>query len=314
MEDIFFDTNFRIITKLAEGGMGSIYLAEWQGPVGFRKIVALKMVRKDISRQRDTKVMFLGEAKLVADLIHENILQIYMLGQTEDGYFMVMEAVFGKNLDKFIAKHKERNRTVEPEIGAFVISRVCRGLDYAHNKTDWHGKALDIVHRDVTPSNVMINYGGVVKLTDFGIAKAMSHHTPDEKTTVMGKYPYLSPEQVMFQGTDRRSDIFSLGLVAFELLTGKMVYKVTDIDSLIDKMERFRIPDLCKVNSSVPRALGDIVMKAVQLDPAARFQTAREMGQALEHFMYDKGYGPTNEKLAAYMAELFPEEEKNARW
>jgi len=314
MEEIFCDTNFRILSKLAEGGMGSIHLAEWQGAVGYRKIVALKMIRRDITQKRETKAMFIGEAKLVADLIHENILQIYMLGQYEGGYYMVMEHVFGKNLEKFIARHKEMGKTVDPKIGAFIISRVCRALQYAHNKVDHTGKKLNIVHRDVTPSNIMVNYGGVVKLTDFGIAKALTHQTPSEKTTVMGKFPYMSPEQVMFQGTDARSDIFSLGLVFFELLTGKMVYRVQDIDTLIDKMERFRIPHVRKVNSAIPEVLDDIVMRAVELDPERRFQDSQEMGQALEHFMYDKGYGPTNEKLAAYMADLYPDAKKNANW
>ncbi|MHC5079369.1 MAG: serine/threonine protein kinase [Planctomycetota bacterium] len=314
MEDIFCDTNFRILQKLAEGGMGAIYLAEWQGAVGFRKIVALKMVRSDITKRHDTKAMYIGEAKLVADLIHENILQIYMLGQYASGYYMVMEHVIGKNLEKFIAYHKKAGKVVDPEIGAFIISRVCRALHYAHHKADHTGKKLNIVHRDVTPSNIMVNYGGVVKLTDFGIAKALTHRTPDEKTTVMGKFPYMSPEQVMFQGTDARSDIFSLGLVFFELLTGKMVYRVQDIDTLIDKMERFRIPHVRKINPTVPPALDEIVMRAVQLDPEERYAAAAEMGQALEHFMYDKGYGPTNEKLAAYIAKLFPEAKNYANW
>ncbi len=170
MEDILLDTNFRVLKKLAEGGMGSIYLAEWQGAVGYRKIVALKMIRTDITKRKESKAMFIGEAKLVADLIHENILQIYMLGQSSGGYYMVMEHVFGKNLEKIIAQHKKMGKTVDPEIGAFIISRVCRALNYAHNKVDHTGKKLNIVHRDVTPSNIMVNYGGVVKLTDFGIA------------------------------------------------------------------------------------------------------------------------------------------------
>ncbi|MHC4780128.1 MAG: serine/threonine protein kinase, partial [Planctomycetota bacterium] len=304
MEDVLLDTNFRILKKLAEGGMGSIYLAEWQGAVGYRKIVALKMIRSDITKRKESKAMFIGEAKLVADLIHENILQIYMLGQYSGGYYMVMEHVFGKNLEKIIARHKKLGKTVDPDIGAFIISRVCRALGYAHNKVDHTGKKLNIVHRDVTPSNIMVNYGGVVKLTDFGIAKALTHRTPDEKTTVMGKFPYMSPEQVMFQGTDARSDIFSLGLVFFELLTGKMVYRVQDIDTLIDKMERFRIPHVRKINKNIPETLDEIVMKAVQLDPEGRYADCHEMGQALEHFMYDKGYGPTNEKLARYIGKL----------
>jgi serine/threonine-protein kinase len=314
MKDILNDTNIKILQRLASGGMGDVYLAEWQGSVGFTKIVAIKTIRRGMIRDRNTKAMFIGEAKLVSDLIHENILQIYNLGQFEDGYYIVMEAVFGLDLAGFVQIHRERKRPLPVELGAFIVSRVCRALHYAHNKHDHEGKPMNIVHRDVTPRNVMINYGGVVKLTDFGIAKALTHPTPDEKTTLMGKFPYMSPEQVMFQGTDARSDIFSLGLVAFELLTGKMVYRVSDADALLDKMERFRIPHVKKVNPEVPDALDAIIMKAVKLDPEKRFPNAKQMGQALEHYMYDKGYGPTNEKLAAYIAEIDPQAREKAFW
>ncbi len=314
MQDIFCDTNFRIIQKLASGGMGDVFLAEWQGAVGFRKIVAIKTIRRDLLKDRNTKAMFIGEAKLVSDLIHENILQIYQLGQYEAGYFIVMEALFGMDLGKFIEIHVQKKILAPPDLCAFITSRVCRALNYAHHKTDHNGSPMNIVHRDVTPQNIMINYGGVVKLTDFGIAKALTHPTPDEKTTLMGKFPYMSPEQVMFQGTDARSDIFSLGLVAFELLTGKMVYRVSDADTLLDKMERFRIPPVRKVNPDVPESLSNIVTKALQLDPDKRFQTAKEWGTALEHFMYDKGYGPTNEKLASYLAEIDPQAKTKALW
>ncbi|MHC5021910.1 MAG: serine/threonine protein kinase, partial [Planctomycetota bacterium] len=197
---------------------------------------------------------------------------------------------------------------------AFVISRVCRALQYAHQKRDYKGNPLDIVHRDVTPSNVMISYGGVVKLMDFGISKAMTQNMPDETETVMGKFPYMSPEQAMFQGTDGRSDIFSLGLVAFELLTGKMVYRVQDIDTLIEKMEKYRIPSARKINPDIPEELDGILSTAMEMDPDARYQTARDMGQALEHFMYDKGYGPTNEKLADFLASMYPKAREQKYW
>jgi serine/threonine-protein kinase len=314
MKDIFCDTNFRIIQKLASGGMGDVFLAEWQGAVGFRKTVAIKTVRRNLLKDRRTKAMFIGEAKLVSDLIHENILQIYQLGQYENGYYIVMEAVFGLDLGDLIQTHRDRKLAMPVELAAFIVSRVARALHYAHNKRDHDGKPLNIVHRDVTPHNVMINYGGVVKLTDFGIAKALTHPTPDETTTLMGKFPYMSPEQVMFQGTDARSDIFSLGLVAFELLTGRMVYKVSDADTLLDKMERFRIPHVKKINPAVPDVLDSIVMRSLKLDPEKRFSDAKKMGAALEHYMYDKGFGPTNEKLAAYIAEIDPQAKDKAYW
>ncbi|MEM7391790.1 MAG: serine/threonine-protein kinase [Verrucomicrobiota bacterium] len=305
-DDILCDTNIRIIKKLASGGMGDVFLGEWQGAVGFRKVVAVKTIRQELLKNKKTKELFIGEAKLVSDLIHENIIQIYQLGKRDAGYYIVMEALFGLDLRGFIKTHVKQNFAFPVELGAFVISRVCRALHYAHHKTNHEGRALGIVHRDVTPNNVMINYGGVVKLMDFGIAKALSFEVIDERRSLMGKFPYMSPEQARREGTDGRSDIYALGLVAYELLTGKMWYRVKDVDSLLAKMNDDPIPPIRKFNPEIPDVLNDIIMKSVQLAPDARFSTAREMGQALEHYMYGKGYGPTNEKLAAYIAEVDP--------
>jgi eukaryotic-like serine/threonine-protein kinase len=307
-------SKLRILGKLAEGGMGAIYLAEQHGASGFKKTVAVKTIRAELIEREDTREMFVGEAKLSSDLIHENILQIYALNKSRSGFFMVMEYVVGKNTEKLIRDLKTIKKPIDPDLGAFIISRVCRALSYAHNKRDVKGTPLNIVHRDVTPSNVMVSYAGVVKLMDFGISKALTQNMPDERETVMGKFPYMSPEQAMFQGTDARSDIFSLGLVAFELLTGKMVYRVQDIESLIEKMERFRIPSASKVRPEVPAALDAIISKAVEMDPKDRYQDAYEMGQALEHFMYDKGYGPTNERLAEFLAGIYPKAREQKYW
>jgi len=170
------------------------------------------------------------------------------------------------------------------------------------------GKLLNIVHRDVTPSNIIITYGGVVKLTDFGIAKAVIMNTPDEAEVIMGKLPYMSPEQAKFQGTTRQSDVFSLGLVLYELLTNTSVYNVNDIDDLVDKMDNYSIKSPRRLNPHIPEKLEAIMMRALEVNPASRYQTAREFCQDLEHYMYDGGYGPTNEKLARYLARLFPED------
>ena len=170
------------------------------------------------------------------------------------------------------------------------------------------GKPQNIVHRDVTPSNIIITYGGVVKLTDFGIAKAVIMNTPDEAEVIMGKLPYMSPEQAKFQGTTRQSDVFSLGLVTYELLTNTSVYNVNDIDDLVDKMDNYSIKSPRRLNPHIPEKLEAIMMKALEVNPANRYATAREFCQDLEHYMYDGGYGPTNEKLARYLGRLFPEE------
>jgi len=308
MQEIQYLTSYQIIRKIASGGMGSVYLAEQMGADSFRKIVAIKTIKKEFLKNKENVDLFVGEAKLVADLIHENVLQVYQLGQTKGIYYIVMEYAHGKNLADFVKEHKSRGKVTNVEIGAFIISRVSRALHYAHEAKSMTGQPLNIVHRDVTPSNVIITFGGVVKLTDFGIAKAVSMATPDEAEVIMGKLPYMSPEQAKFQGTTRQSDVFSLGLVMYELLTNTVVYNVNDIDDLVDKMDNYSIKPPRRLNPHIPEKLEGIMMKALEVDPSKRYTSAKEFGQDLEHYMYDGGYGPTNEKLQRYLARLFAEE------
>ncbi|MFW5751489.1 MAG: serine/threonine protein kinase [Planctomycetota bacterium] len=311
MKEIQYLTSYRVLKKLASGGMGAVYLAEQLGADGFHKIVAIKTIKREYLKNQENIDLFVGEAKLVSNLIHENVLQVYQLGQTKGIYYIVMEYAHGKNLSDFVREHKNRQKVTNVEIGAFIISRVCRALHYAHQKKDIYGSPLNIVHRDVTPANVILTYQGVVKLTDFGIAKAVSMNTPDEAEVIMGKLPYMSPEQAKFQGTTPQSDVFSLGLVMYELLTNTVVYNVNDIDDLVDKMDNYSIKLPTRLNPHIPKQLEDIMMRALEVDPRNRYATAKEMLQDLEHYMYDDKYGPTNEKLSRYLNRLFPWEDKD---
>ena len=312
MREIQYLTNYRVLKKIASGGMGSVYLAEQCGSDGFRKIVAIKTIKREFMKTRENIDLFVGEAKLVSDLIHENVLQVYQLGQTKGVYYIVMEYAHGKNLSDFIREHKNRQKVANVEIGAFIISRVCRALHYAHAKKDIYGRPLNVVHRDVTPSNIILTYQGVVKLTDFGIAKATTMNTPDEAEVIMGKLPYMSPEQAKFIGTNPQSDIYSLGLVMYELLTNTVVYNVNDIDDLVDKQENFSIKRPTRLNPHIPDRLEEIMMRALEVKQENRYQSAKEMLTDLEHYMYDDRYGPTNEKLQRYLARLFPWENRDA--
>ena len=312
MKEIQYLTGYRVLKKIATGGMGSVYLAEQQGAESFRKITAIKTIKREYLKNKENVELFVGEAKLVADLIHENILQVYQLGQTKGIYYIVMEYAHGKNLSDYIREHKNRQKVSNVEIGAFIISRVARALHYAHTKKDVYGRPLNVVHRDVTPSNIILTYQGVVKLTDFGIAKAVTMNVPDENEVIMGKLPYMSPEQAKFKGTTPQSDIFSLGLVMYELLTNTVVYNVSDIDDLADKMDNYSIKRPTRLNPHIPDRLEDIMLRALEVKPENRYQTAKEMLSDLEHYMYDDRYGPTNEKLARYLARLFPWENREA--
>lgn len=304
LEKLEYETRCQIVKLVASGGMGSVYLAEQHGAFGFKKTVAIKTIRNDLLESQSTKDMFISEAKLVADLIHENIAQVYNLGQSEDNTFIVMEYIKGINLSRFIRKHQSLKKQVPPDMASFICSRVARALSYAHLKTSTTGEPLQLVHRDVTPANILIDTLGVVKLTDFGIAKAITMGTPDEKKVLMGKHPYMSPEQVRLQGTDGRSDIFSLGIILYEMLTGTKLLPVKSRDELMELFANDQIPSPGSLKD-VPEELADIALSMLSIDLELRPNSARKLVIQLEKYMYDKGYGPTNEKLAIYLRKLF---------
>lgn len=305
------ETRWRLLRKIAEGGMGSVYLGEQLGEKGFSKTVAIKIIKRERLQDPNALQMFVDEAHLTADLVHANIAQVYHLGQHRGRYFIVMEYLHARTLTEYLKRFLVRGQLAPVEMCSFVVSRVCRGLAYAHTKRGRDGRALGIVHRDVTPSNVMMDFRGTVKLTDFGIAKAFKRTTPAEGRVLMGKFPYMSPEQAEGGTTDARSDLFSLGLILYELLTNTRVYTPRTRNTLIGLMRNYRIKDPRKIVAGLPDDLVEIVMTALQKDPAQRFPTAAAMGDALETHMYSKGYGPTNEKLARHLLELWPEVDRD---
>jgi len=297
--------HYTMVRLLAEGGMGAVYEAQQFGTEGFKKTVAIKTILESYSTNAEFVRLFIGEAKLVADLVHENIVQVYHLGKTGNIYYIALEFVDGINLENFIDSHLERRMPLPIELGAFIISRVCRGLEYAHNKRGRDGQYLGIVHRDVSPKNIMLNYEGVVKLTDFGIAKARQVMEQQEGEVLMGKVEYMSPEQARYEATDRRSDLFSLGIVMYELLTGYHIFETDDIYETLENVKNATIPHPSKYRPELPVTLCDITMRALERDLSTRFQTAGEMSVALERYMYDKGYGPTNPLLGNYLRKHF---------
>jgi serine/threonine-protein kinase len=305
LEKLEYETRCDITKLIASGGMGSVYLAEQAGAYGFKKVVAIKTIRNDLLESESTKEMFISEAKLVADLIHENIAQVYNLGQSKDVTFILMEYIKGITLSRFVRKHHSLDKTIPVDMAAFICSRVARALSYAHLKSSQDGEPLEIVHRDVTPSNVMIDTLGVIKLTDFGIAKAITMGTPDEKKVLMGKYPYMSPEQVRLEGTDGRSDLFALGIILFEMLTLRKLLPVKTREDLMRLFDDGNFPAPKSINPKVPSDLNDIVMSMLSIEKSNRPSSARKLVVALEKHMYSKGYGPTNEKLAIYMRKIF---------
>jgi serine/threonine-protein kinase len=296
---------YDIVRQIYEGGMGIVYEAEQTGVSGFVKRVAIKVVRQNYATQTEFIENFIGEAKLVADLIHTNIVQTYHLGETQGMYFIAMELIRGVNLEQFGQQLLDKRVQLSKELAVFVASRVCRGLAYAHSKTDANGKPLGIVHRDVSFKNVMIAFEGDVKLTDFGIAKARGFLTDKEGEVVAGKADFMSPEQADFQVTDKRSDLFSAGVVLAHLLLGRNIFKGANPEESRERIMTMTLPDFRSLDERVDDRLNEVLHKALARDLDQRYTTADEMLYDLEHYIYHSGYGPTNETLGRFIRELF---------
>ena len=304
------ETLYHLKREIASGGMGAIYEAEQYGAEGFTKTLAVKTILPKYSQVDMFVELFIEEAKLVADLVHPNIVQIYQLNRCEDGYFIAMEYIDGVNLAQFIQRHQKIEQPVPIDLASFIISRVCRGLEYAHSKRDRNGNLLNIVHRDVCPKNIMITREGEAKLTDFGVAKARHYMNDVEGEIIVGKDAYMSPEQAAFQLTDCRSDLYSLGVVYFELLTGVNGFKVgLTRDPVTKELPALRQQsfDPRSYREDIPDGVLNILHKSLQREPDERYDNASEMSVALEMHMYSKGYGPTIVKLAKYLNEVFPD-------
>src|SRR5213594_3654624 len=268
---------YEIVRKIFEGGMGVVYEAEQHGARDFVKRIAIKVVRQSFSNQQSFIENFIGEAKLVADLIHTNIVQTYHLGEAKGIYFIAMELIRGVNLEQFAEHLHEKHRVLPVEIAVFIASRVCRGLAYAHDKTDKDGKPLGLVHRDVSFKNIMIAFEGDVKLTYFGIAKARGFLIDNEGEVVAGKADYMSPEQANFQITDKRSDLFSVGVVLAHLLLGHNIFKGPSPEESRKLVMNLAIPDFRTLDARVDKRLNEILQRALVRELDKRYPSGDDL-------------------------------------
>ncbi len=316
MKHIFNELHYELVRKIAEGGMGIVYEALQRGIGDFRKVVAIKLIREEYSAIAEFRNNFIGEAKLVADLIHTSIVQTYHLGKIGEQYFMTMEYVNGVNLEEFIDRHIETDQYVPTDLAVFIVSRIVRGLAYAHQKRDPAGRLLGIVHRDVNPKNIMMAQEGDVKLTDFGIAKALDLMYNEEGDVIAGKDEYLSPEQARREVTDGRADLFCCGIVISEMLLGYNFFEDADPEATINNILNLDIPDFPEKRPDIDPKLNQILQQSLERDRDKRYNSADDMLTELEMYIYGSGYGPTNEKLAGYIRDLFGPDGQNAaeRW
>ncbi len=297
--------HYEIVRKIFEGGMGIVYEAEQVGAHKFVKRVAIKVVRQNYAEQKQFIENFIGEARLVADLIHTNIVQTYHLGEANGLYFIAMELIHGVNLEQFSNQIARSGKSLPVELAVFITSRVARGLAYAHSKADAQGKPLGIVHRDVCFKNILIAFAGDVKLTDFGIAKARGFLQDNEGEVLAGKADYMSPEQADFRITDKRSDLFSTGVVLAHLLLGRNIFKGDTPEESLERVQKLPLPAFHYLNAKIDERLDQILHRALSRDLSARYGSADELLYDLEYYIYHNGYGPTNETLGKFMHNLF---------
>ena len=283
-----------VLHELGAGGMGKIYKGLLVGQAGFQRPIVIKQLRhcEDASQVQ----LFVEEARRYAVLDHENIGRIFDFERVSGELCIILEYIDGWSLVELIERHHELERRPDVDICVFIVSRVCRGLQYVFEKAA-------IVHRDISPSNIMTTREGAVKLIDFGIATRSG--TRDSSLT--GKPAYMAPEMVVELRADNRSDVFSLGTVFFEMLTRERLFHGNTTAEVLEQVITGHQPSPRSFGVDVPDDCMAILHRALQRDPERRFASAGEMGEACEHFLYDRGYGPTNLSLKQYLMTLFPE-------
>ncbi|WP_257309837.1 protein kinase domain-containing protein [Geothrix fuzhouensis] len=296
--------NYFLLEKIAIGGMAELFKAQQRGVQGFQKIVAIKRILPHFSDNEDFVTMFIDEAKLAAQLTHPNIVQIFDLGKAGSSYYIAMEYVNGRDLRTLLRKVREYGLPFPEQVAAFVVMKVAAALDYAHRKRGFDDRELKLVHRDISPQNVILSTEGAVKLVDFGIAKAASKASHTVAGALKGKLLYMSPEQATGQPLDNRSDLYSLGLVLFELLTGERCFQADSELGVLEKVRLGRISDLATLNPNVSKEMAAIVNRALQKGVDHRYPSARFMERDLRDYLQRLGPPITEHDVAEYMHVL----------
>jgi TonB family protein len=295
---------YQLLEKIAAGGMAEVYKARMRGEEGFEKIVAIKRILPHMADNDDFITMFIDEAKLAAQLTHNNIIHIYDLGKEDAYHYIAMEYVEGKDLRSILKTAFEKGYPLPVELALFIASKVANALDYAHRRMGMDGKELNLVHRDVSPQNVLISFEGDIKLCDFGIAKAATKVQQTQAGALKGKLQYMSPEQAWGKKVDRRTDIFSLGVVLFEMLTGDRLFSGDTDLTILEQVRDARSEPPSVKNPDVPKKVDQIVLKALAKNPQDRYQNASEMEKDINSVLYSFQPAPGPADLAIFMHRL----------
>ena len=293
---------YTLVRHLATGGMAEIWLAEQEGPGGFNKELVIKRILPHFAQDEQFTTMFLDEARLAAQLSHPKIAQIYQLGEIDGSYFIAMEYIDGIDLDKLIDIAEDKGEPIPVDIAAKIVMDVLEALDYAHDFTDREGKPYGLVHRDVSPHNVMVSNDGIVKLCDFGVAKAVANQSKTQPGAVKGKFAYMAPEQIESKEVDRRADIFAVGILLYETLTGVKAFgdELAAINGIVSQQHQ----DPRELRPDIPETIVHIIDKALTKDRDARYPDAHFMIRDLEGYLRSEGQFVGDRELKAYVRSM----------
>ncbi len=299
---------YDVLFPLASGGMASVYVGRLSGLAGFQRLVAIKIIHAHLARETAFVQMFLDEARLAAGIHHPNVGEIMEVGEDDGLLFMVGELVMGQSLAEMFRRASHMGIKISDDVSAWIISRVCLGLHAAHELQDHAGRALKLVHRDVSPKNILISYNGSVKLIDFGVAHAQGRLSHTDAGTLKGKIGYMPPEQIMGKKVDRRGDLFSLGVVLYKMVTGRAPFQGESDGERIHKILQGNFKPPRKVMPALDGVLEDIILRAMTTKPEERFSTAAQMTSDLESYLRTRTASVGSLQMADLMKELFEED------
>ncbi|HLU66195.1 MAG TPA: serine/threonine-protein kinase [Kofleriaceae bacterium] len=295
---------YELLRRIAHGGMAELFAARMSGAGGFEKTVALKRILPELAGDRQFVAMFLDEARIAATLNHPNVVQVYDIDSVDGQYYISMEYLRGLDLGVVTKALRARQRTLPLPLALRIIMDVASGLHHAHEKRDVHNRPLGIIHRDVSPRNVFLTEDGVVKLVDFGIAKARDRLAVTRTGTVKGKFPYMAPEQIAEHAIDRRADVFSLGVLLWEVTCGRRLFTGATDYVVLRKILHQPVPRPSEVVPGYPPALERIVMRALARDPDQRTASAEALRGELEALVAELGLEAPSSGLADLVREL----------
>jgi serine/threonine-protein kinase len=314
----FFLGRYRVVDEIGIGGMASVHLARMDGPGGFQKWIAIKRIHPHLVEDDSFITMFLDEARVAARISHPNVATVFELGKEADSFWIAMEYLHGEPLREIMRRTEELGTPMPPEIACRIIADAAEGLHAAHELMGKNGEKLNLVHRDVTPHNLFVTYDGATKVVDFGIAKFSSRMASTRAGTLKGKLAYMSPEQVAGEQLDRRTDIFALGVVLWELTTGQRLFRMdSDLDTLA-KVQDCNVPKPSGIVRGYPLELERVVLKALAKNKNERYRTAREFSRALQSMLMKRGLFIASDEVSAYIKSIFGDRiekrEAHLRW